>query len=116
MEEAFHLEAGFVAANLAQDEHATTPLRDDTFWLDANGNSFLITWLSAPLFGAAPFPDCVSNVATDDCRRVLTTSKGQVKTAPAVPPNLKSHKQIEDYTLFSKIDWISNFINKLNLI
>lgn len=30
----------------------------------------------------------VLNVATDDCRRVFTTSRGHVAIAPIVPPTL----------------------------
>jgi hypothetical protein len=35
----------------------------------------------------------LSNCPLDDCRRVFTTSKGQVSTAPAVPPQLYRHSK-----------------------
>lgn len=40
--------------------------------------------------GEPPGPEATKwKLATDDCRRVFTTSRGQVAIAPAVPPRLR---------------------------
>ena len=51
----------------------------------------LVSCTSTPRRAACPTFSVVSNPELEDWRRVLTTSRGHVMMAPAVPPTLKQN-------------------------